>query len=55
MKAYGQVKGRNFGGGQRIVPKKGGSGCGPSLREQHEEQQRRAALRKADEGRGRIG
>lgn len=55
MKACGQVKGRNCGDGQKTIEKSAGKGCGPSLREQFEGQQRRAKKRKQDDGKELFG
>lgn len=58
MRAYGQVKGRNYGNGQPVTPGGGerlrGKGCGLTLREQHEEAKRLAALRRRRAGRRAI-
>lgn len=55
MKAYGQVKGRNFGDGQKAVEKGAGKGRGPTLRERFEGQRRRAKKRKQGDGEEMIG
>lgn len=58
MRAYGQVKGRNYGYGQPFPPSDGerlrGKGCGPTLREQHDDSRSIAALRSRRAGRRPI-